>query len=65
MTKIREERKKRGWTQIDLSYLSRVPAAEISRIESGKLRPSPGQLERLGRALGLRSDELTQGACEP
>jgi ribosome-binding protein aMBF1 (putative translation factor) len=57
---IREERQKRGWTQTDLSYHSRVPAAEISKIETGRLKPSVGQLERLGRALGIRPDQLVQ-----
>ncbi len=59
---IREERMKRGWTQIDLAYHSRVNPAEISRIESGKLKPSPGQLQRLARALGVHPEELQQVA---
>jgi len=60
MTRIRDERKRRGWNQTDLAYFARVSQAEISRIESGKLKPSPGQLERLGRALGVRPDELAK-----
>ncbi len=55
---IREERQRRGWTQIDLAYHSRVNPAEISRIESGRLKPSHGQLQRLARALGVHADEL-------
>lgn len=55
---IREERQKRGWTQVDLSYHSRVPAAEISKIETGRLKPSSGQIEKLARALGVKANEL-------
>jgi transcriptional regulator with XRE-family HTH domain len=61
---IREERQRRGWTQIDLAYHSRVNPAEISRIENGKLKPSPGQIERLARALGVRPDQLSSQAAE-
>jgi ribosome-binding protein aMBF1 (putative translation factor) len=55
---IKEERKRRGWTQTDLSYHSRVPQADISRIESGRLKPTLGQLERLARALGMNPADL-------
>ncbi len=61
---IRDERQKRGWTQIDLSYHSRVNAAEISRIESGRLKPSPGQLQRIAKALGVAADQLAEAAAE-
>jgi len=60
MTKLRDFRKQRGWNQTDLAYHSRVPTNEISRIESGKLQPSPAQLQKLGRALGVPPDELTK-----
>ena len=60
MTRIREERRRRGWTQVALSYHSNVSTAEISRIESGRLRPTAGQLTRLAGALGVRPDELLQ-----
>ena len=55
---IREERQRRGWTQVDLSYHSRVPASEISKIESGRLKPSMGQIERIARALGVRLEQI-------
>jgi transcriptional regulator with XRE-family HTH domain len=60
--RIREERQRLGWTQTDLAYHSRVSNAEISRIESGRLKPSLGQLERLARALGVRPEEINPGA---
>jgi transcriptional regulator with XRE-family HTH domain len=55
---IKDERIKKGWTQTDLSYFSRVPAAEISRIECGRLKPSAGQLERLAKALKIKPEQL-------
>jgi ribosome-binding protein aMBF1 (putative translation factor) len=59
---VREERTRRGWTQVDLSYHSPVPASEISKIESGRLKPSLGQIERLARALGVRPEQINVGA---
>lgn len=58
---IREERIRRGWTQIDLSYHSRVPASEISKIENGRLTPSAGQIHRIARALGIPQEKLQTG----
>jgi transcriptional regulator with XRE-family HTH domain len=57
---IKEERTRRGWTQTDLAYHSRLSAAEISRIESGRLKPSKGQIERIARALGVKPEKFTQ-----
>jgi transcriptional regulator with XRE-family HTH domain len=55
---IKEERTQRGWTQVDLSYHSRVPASEISKIECGRLKPSPGQIERIAHALGVPPEKI-------
>jgi len=55
---IREERMQRGWTQIDLSYHSRVSASEISKIECGRLKPSPNQIERIARALKVQPEKI-------
>ena len=59
--KIREERMRHGWTQIDLAYHSRVSASEISKIECGRLKPSPSQIERIARALGVCPDQVSNG----
>lgn len=53
MLRVRAERKRRRWRQEDLAYWSRLSAAEISRIETGRLQPYPGQIERLARALEI------------
>jgi len=56
---IKEKRIRRGWTQIDLAYHSRLASSEISRIESGRLKPTDGQIQRLAKALGVSPNELT------
>ena len=53
MTRLQHERRRRGWTQLDLAYHARVQPSEISKIENGRLRPYPAQLTRLARALGV------------
>lgn len=58
---IRDYRLQKRWTQTDLSYHSRVSASEISKIESGRLKPSLGQIERLARALGVRPEQINVG----
>ena len=58
MLRLKAERLRRGWTQTDLGYHARITPAEISRIETGRLRPYPGQAERLSRVLELAPTEL-------
>lgn len=53
MNRLKAERLRRGWTQTALGYHARVTPSEISRIETGRLRPSPSQSTRLARALKL------------
>lgn len=48
---IRLARIRSGLSQSQLSRTSHVHASDISRIESGKLKPSCEQLERLAEAL--------------
>jgi ribosome-binding protein aMBF1 (putative translation factor) len=62
--RIKIERVKRGWRLEDLSHFSKVSAADISRIENGRLIPYVSYAERLANALGLRPEELTQEVKE-
>ena len=55
---LRAERIRRGWRLDDLAHFSRLSASEISKVETGRLRPSKGQLERLARALELDLNSL-------
>jgi transcriptional regulator with XRE-family HTH domain len=62
MLRLKEERLRRGWTQQDLAYHARMAAADISRIESRRLKPYPSQLARLSRVLDISPEELMQCA---
>jgi len=52
------ERLRLGWNQTALAYHARMSVGDISRIESGRLRPYPSQLEKLGAALTVQADAL-------
>jgi transcriptional regulator with XRE-family HTH domain len=58
MLKMKAERLKRGWRQEDLAFYTRMAAADISRIETGRLRPYPSQVARLEQVLGIPAEEL-------
>ena len=58
MLKIKAERLRRGWNQQTLGYRARTQAADVSRIENGRMVPYPAQAKRLARVLGLIPDEL-------
>jgi transcriptional regulator with XRE-family HTH domain len=60
MLKLKLERLKRRWKQQDLAYRCGMHSADVSRIESGRLRPSPSQLQRLARALKVTSGTLLE-----
>ncbi|NOT26097.1 MAG: helix-turn-helix transcriptional regulator [Acidobacteria bacterium] len=60
MIRLKAERLRRGWTQIDLAYHSRVHPAEISRFETRIARPYPGQARRLAAVLCLEPSQLLE-----
>ena len=60
MLRIRVERRRKGWRLEDLAHFARVSAADISRIETGRMKPYPSHLSRLSVALELDPTELLQ-----
>jgi len=61
MLRIKHERLKRGWTQMQLAFFAKVNVSDVSRIESGRMSdPYPGHAERLGGVLGMAPEELTR-----
>lgn len=50
---IRAARKKKGWTQRELSDASGVNYVSISRIETGLSHPQPSTCRKLAKALGV------------
>jgi ribosome-binding protein aMBF1 (putative translation factor) len=53
MLRLTVERQVRGWNKTELARRARMQPAELSKIESGRMRPYPKQLRKLGRALGI------------
>lgn len=60
MLRLELERRKRSLTQKDLGIATKIPAADICRIERGILKPYPGYLKRLSEFLGISEKELIE-----
>jgi transcriptional regulator with XRE-family HTH domain len=58
---VRLLRAMRGWTQSELSFRSQVSQFLISRLETGRGRPGPGEIARLEKALGVSFDDPIRG----
>jgi len=58
---VRTVRKQKGWTQRELAERVKSDASYINRIETGKLNPSIGALERIADALECSIDRLVKG----
>jgi len=57
-SKLREQRVVKGLSQIQLSYLSKVPSTSISDFELGKRKPWPRARKALAKALKVSEAEL-------
>ncbi len=58
MSKLREERLRRGWSLTKVTTLTGIATADISFLERG-MRPAwPGWQQRLAHAFGMRPEEL-------
>ena len=53
MLRLSVEREARGWSKSELARRARMQPGEVGKIETGRLRPYPSQLRKLGRALGI------------
>lgn len=56
--RLRSARKRAGLSQRELARRSAVPQPHISAIESGRVRPTPGMIERLLAASKIRPSLL-------
>jgi hypothetical protein len=52
------ERLRRGWRISQLAALANTNNVYISLMERGRLTPTPDELERIGRALGIPPDSV-------
>ena len=58
---LAEVRKRAGLSQLRLGYLTGIQPTEISRIETGRLKPYPAWRKRLARALNVSESQLFPG----
>jgi len=59
---IKEARKRIKVTQFELSRRTRIHPAIISQIETGRLRPTMEQLERIAEAFHVEPNKLDEFA---
>jgi transcriptional regulator with XRE-family HTH domain len=59
--RLREHRKRRGLTQIELAKISDVSRATIADLEAGKRGAYSGTVRRLAKALKVRPRQLMKG----
>ena len=65
MVQRKAERLKRGWRQEEVGLYARMAGADISRIESGRMKPYDSQVARLSAVLGLRPEALFEPVQAP
>ncbi len=58
MNRVRELREERGLSQTQLSVLTGIHTAALSRIETSKIFAYPGWRKRIARALGVAEVEV-------
>ncbi len=59
LSRIKEHRKRRGLTQIELAKISGVGRATIAALETGKRkRVHPATVRKLARALKVKPEDL-------
>lgn len=59
---IREARQKAGVTQFELSRRTRIHPSQISKIESGRLRPTKIEIAQIANAFGIEPAQLAEFA---
>lgn len=50
---LREELKKRGWSQSELARRANLNNATVNQVVNGRLLPYPGQITKLAAALSV------------
>ncbi len=60
MTRLRQERLRRGWSLQKLGEKTGMQGSDISKVERGIVMPYPSQRQRLAKAIGGAPDELLE-----
>ena len=58
VTRLREERLRRGWTLTYLTQVTGISTADISQIEWARRPAFPGWRRKLAKAFGMPASEL-------
>jgi len=58
--RLKALRAARGWSQADLAERSGVSRVHIARIETAKMEPTLGVIEKLAKALRVKPGELLE-----
>lgn len=56
--KIREIRKQKNLTQEEVAYKAQLDYSYVNQIENGKRNPSMDAVERIAKALGVKTKNL-------
>jgi transcriptional regulator with XRE-family HTH domain len=64
-TRIRELRRRAGWTQRDLAARANLDTTQLSKYEGGTHKPPLGALIRMARAFGVLVDALLPEVSQP
>lgn len=62
---VREARRVRTWTQVELATRAELSSNYVARLERGEVSPSLWVAHRLARALGIGLDALLAAAPAP
>ena len=64
MKTLQKHREAHGWSKAELARRAELNASTVGGIENGRIRPYPGQLEKLADALGVSVSELVEATGE-
>jgi transcriptional regulator with XRE-family HTH domain len=60
MTRLKFERLRRGWSQVELAERAKVANSYISKFERGVALPYDSQARRLSKALQIPTEQLLE-----
>ena len=64
MSMIEQLRRDRGWSRSELARRARMDASDVGKIERGIMRPYPGQIMKMAKALGVTGIDIANGLKE-
>jgi transcriptional regulator with XRE-family HTH domain len=65
MNRLKKRRQMSGLTQHRLHVLTKIPLGRITYFESGRIRLTPDELQRIEQALAARAKEIARMVDDP